>query len=80
MPYPIGSSATLAAPAPEELNCAVDGGNDSGSPSPSSNGHQALGGRGLKSHTDDPQEDAVGPRGFCEWTVILINETYRSWR
>ena len=44
---------------------------DLGSPSPSSNGHQALGGRGHKSHTGDPSEDATVPRGFCEWTTAV---------
>ena len=44
---------------------------DLGSPSPSSSGHQALGGRGHKSHIDDPSADATVPRGFCERTTAV---------
>ena len=68
----------LPAPAPEGQLRSRRRESDLGSPSPSSNGHRALGGRGHKTHTDDPQQDALSPGGFCEWKVILISETYRS--
>ncbi len=65
-------------PPPLRYSCAVDGGNDSGSPSPSSNGHQALGGCGHKSHTDDPPQRRNCAQGSCEWTSYSSDETYRS--